>query len=134
MASYAIASLLREHRAPTAIALDWMDALTALAGPRPTRALWLRLPPTLASRRADARSQRDRPPLTEEQRVHLTWVDHAYALLTEHDPQITAVDVTELDPIGTHHAIHTALHQTHQRGDITLRACVGRHGTVEPPS
>lgn len=44
MASYAIAVLLRQHRA-TDVALDWLDALTALAGPRPTRALWLRVPP-----------------------------------------------------------------------------------------
>ncbi|WP_410646404.1 dTMP kinase [Amycolatopsis sp. cmx-4-54] len=134
MASYAIASLLREHRAPADVALDWLHALTALAGPRPTRALWLRVPPNLAARRADDRSGRDRASLTEEQRAHLTWVDHAYALLAEHDPQLATLDVAELDPVSTHHAIHTVLDQTHQPGDITLRPCAGHHDSVRPLS
>ncbi|WP_157442241.1 hypothetical protein [Actinoalloteichus fjordicus] len=83
MASYAIDALLRQHRAPTEVAVDWLNALTALAGPRPTRALWLRISPEVAARRADQRGGGRRPAFTGEQRARLTWVDHAYALLAE---------------------------------------------------
>lgn len=111
MASYAIAALLRQHRAPADVALDWLDALTALAGPRPTRALWLRVPPEVAAHRADQRSGDRRPAFTGEQRAHLVWVDHAYALLAERDPQLTVLDVNELDLLDTHLAIHATLRQ-----------------------
>ena len=53
MASYAVASLLREHRATADVALNWLDALTTLTGRRPAHTLWLRLPLNLAARRAD---------------------------------------------------------------------------------
>ncbi|PKV94007.1 thymidylate kinase [Amycolatopsis echigonensis] len=134
MASYAIAALLRQHRAPAEIALDWLNALTALAGPRPTRALWLRIPPNVAARRADERGGDRRPASTDEQRAHLTWVDHAYALLAERDPQLTVLDVIDLDPVDTHLAIHAALRQISQTGDIDLSPCAGHHETAEPVS
>ncbi|CRK55231.1 Thymidylate kinase [Alloactinosynnema sp. L-07] len=134
MASYAIAALLRQHRAPTDVALDWLNALTALAGPRPTRALWLRVPPNVAARRADERGGGRRPAFTSEQRAHLTWIDHAYALLAERDPQLAVLDVTDLDPVGTHLAIHATLRQISQTGDIDLSQCEGHHETAEPVS
>lgn len=115
MASYAIASLLREHRAPADVALDWLDALTTLAGPRPAHALWLRVPPDLAARRADERSPGTRPALTGEQRAYLTWVDHAYELLAERDQQLTVLDVADLDPVQTHHAVHQVLSEIDRR-------------------
>lgn len=131
MASYAIAALLRQHRAPTEVALDWLNALTALAGPRPTRALWLRIPPDVAARRADERGGDHRPAFTGEQRAHLAWVDHAYALLAERDPQLTVLDVTDLDPVDIHLAIHAALRQISQTGDIDLSPCAGHHKAAE---
>jgi thymidylate kinase len=130
IASYAIAALLRQHRAPTEVALDWLNALTALAGPRPTRALWLRVSLEIAVRRADQRGAGHRPALTGEQRAHLTWVDHAYALLAERDAQLTALDVTELDPVDTHHTVHAALRQIGHTGDIDLSLCAV---TTRPP-
>lgn len=131
MASYAIASLLREHRAPPAVALDWLDALTTLAGPRPTLALWLRLPPDIAARRANQRNAGTDPPLTGEQRAYLTWVHHAYQLLTDWDPQLTVLDVTDLDPVQTHHAIHQTLDRIDHTDDIGVPACTkGRHDTA----
>jgi thymidylate kinase len=134
MASYAIAGLLCQHRGPADIALGWLDALAALAGPRLTRALWLRMPPDLAARRADERGGNRRPALTGEQRAHLTWVDHAYALLAERDQQLTVLDVADLDPVNTHHAVHHALHQIDQTSDIDLSPCAGHHETGGPPS
>jgi thymidylate kinase len=131
MASYAIASLRRQHRTPTGVALDWLDALTVLAGPRPTQALWLRVPPELAARRADERGGSNRRSFTGEQRAHLTWVDHAYTLLAERDPQLTVLDVTDLDPISTHHAV---LDEIDQMGDIGRCSCAGHHETVGPLS
>lgn len=134
MASYAIAALLRQHRAPADVALDWLDALTALAGPRPTRALWLRVPPEVAAHRADQRSGDRRPAFTGEQRAHLVWVDHAYALLAERDPQLTVLDVNELDLLDTHLAIHATLRQISQTGDIDLGPCAGHHESAGPVS
>lgn len=139
MASYAIAALLRQHRAPTEVALDWLNALTALAGPRPTRALWLRVPPAVAARRADERRAERCPAFTGEQQAHLTWVDHAYALLAERDPQLTVLEVTDLDPPDTHRAVHTTLHPISRTGEFDLSACAGHHTppglspTLAPP-
>jgi thymidylate kinase len=134
MASYAIAALLRQHRAPTKVALDWLNALTALAGPRPTRALWLRVPPDVAACRADERGGDRYPAFTREQRAHLAWVDRAYALLAERDPQLTVLDVTDLDPVDAHLAIHATLRQISQIGDIDLSQCAGHHETAGPVS
>lgn len=128
MASYALAGLLRQHRAPTEVALAWLDALTVLTGPRPTRALWLRMAPDTAARRADERGE-DRPGYTGEQRAHLTWVDHAYTLLAERDPRLTVLDVTELDAADTHLAVHSALGRINHEDDIDLSRCAG---TAEP--
>ncbi|MDT8915115.1 hypothetical protein [Amycolatopsis sp. PS_44_ISF1] len=133
MASYAIAALLRQHHAPTDVALDWLSALTALAGPRPTRALWLRIPPKAAARRADDRGGDFPRAFTGEQRSHLTWVDHAYTLLAERDPQLTVLEVTNLDPAETHLAIHAALRRVSQTGDIVSSPCTGHHEPAGPP-
>lgn len=134
MASYALASLLREHRAPAAVALDWLDALTALAGPRPTYALWLRVPADLAAHRAAQRSRGASPPLTVEQRAYLKWVDHAYELLAERDQQLSVVDVADLDPVRTHHAVHQVLMQIDRTGDIGITTCAGHHEPSGHPS
>ena len=127
MASYAIASLLCEHRAPTGIALDWLDAVTALTGPRPTHALWLRVPPKLATRRADQRNAVSLPPFNAEQRAYLAWVDRAYQLLANRDPQLHVLDVTDLDPRQAHHAVHQALDQIDPTGDTAIAACAAHH-------
>ncbi|MGH9061667.1 MAG: phosphotransferase, partial [Acidimicrobiales bacterium] len=121
------ADLLREHRAPAEVALDWLNALTRLAGPRPTHALWLRVPPDLAARRADERGRERHVAFTAEQRAHLTWVDHAYALLAERDPHLTVLNVGELDPEHAHLAVHAALRQISQTSDMNLGPCAGHH-------
>ncbi|ATY16992.1 thymidylate kinase (plasmid) [Amycolatopsis sp. AA4] len=134
MASYAIAALLRQHRAPAQVALDWLSSITALAGPRTTRALWLRMPPAVAARRAGERGGDHRPAFTGEQRAHLAWVDHAYALLAERDPQLTVLDAADLDPVGIHLAVHAALGQLSRPGDIDLGSCAGHQETAQPVS
>ena len=129
MATYAIASLLREHRAPIGVALDWLDALTALTEPRPAHALWLRMPPELATRRADQRNARSRPPFNGEQRAYLAWVHHAYQLLANQDRQLHVLDIADLDPLQTHRAVHQALDQIGWTGD-TISGCAGHHRTA----
>lgn len=129
MASYAIASLLRQYRAPTSVALDWLDALSALTGPRPAHALWLRVPPDLAARRAGQRNAGTRPPFTSEQAAYLALVDHAYQLLAQRDPHLTVLDITDLDPLQTHDAVHHALDQVDRTGDTTVSACTADRRT-----
>jgi hypothetical protein len=93
-----LADCLR-HNGPVDITLGWIRALTTLTGPRPTHALWLRIPPPLAAHRAAARAAASpttaHPP---EHQAYLNRVHHAYQLLAEHDPQLTALDVADLDP------------------------------------
>ena len=134
MASYAIASLLRDHRAPIDIALGWVQALSTLTGPRPTHALWLRIPPPLAAHRAAARAAAS--PTTAhrpEHQAYLNRVHHAYQLLTEHDPQLTALDVANLDPHHTHNAIHHALRRHSRTAQLGLTDCASRHRTGNCP-
>lgn len=120
MASYALASLRRDHRAPTGLALDWLDALIDLAGRRPACALWLRVNPGTAARRAGIRDQR---PPTPEQRDYLQFVDDAYATLADHDHHLRALDVTGLDVGQTHDAIHRALAEAHPIGELVFDTC-----------
>lgn len=132
MASYAIASLLRDHRTPVDIALGWLHALTTLTGPRPTHALWLRIPPMLAARRAAARvaaspTTAHRP----EHQAYLNRVHHAYELLAEHDPQLTALDVADLNPQHTHQAIHHALSRHSPTAKLGLTDCPSRHNLTD---
>ncbi|MBI1758162.1 MAG: thymidylate kinase [Actinobacteria bacterium] len=104
--SYALASLQRDHRAPYSAALAWVQTLTAMAGPRPGVALWLRLPVDTAIHRATTRGG---PPARPEHRSYLHWVDHAYTTLAQHDPQLLTVDVGDGDPEHVHNAIHQLL-------------------------
>jgi len=134
MASYAIASLLRDHRAPIDIALGWVQALSTLTGPRPTHALWLRIPPPLAAQRAAARAAAS--PTTAhrpEHQAYLNRVHHAYQLLAEHDPQLTALDIANLDPHHTHNAIHHALRRHSRTATLELTDCASRHPTGSCP-
>lgn len=106
MQSYALASLLRDHRASTDLAITWVHTLAALTGQRRAHALWLRLPVTEALRRTAHRDQRVP---TSEHRCYLHWVDQAYTELAQHDPQLTILDVATLDPTEAHDAVHLAL-------------------------
>ena len=51
-------------------------------------------------------------------------------LLTDHDPQLTALDVSDLDPKQTHKAVHQALSRIDQETDIDITACAGRHDLI----
>ncbi len=106
MQSYALAGLLREHRAHPDLAITWVRTLTTLTGSRPGHALWLRLPVDEALRRA---AHRDHQALIPEHRSYLHWVDHAYTELAHRDPQLTVLDVATLHPAQVHHAVHQAL-------------------------
>lgn len=86
MQSYALAGLLRDHRANVDIAISWVQTLAELAGQRTGHALWLRLSVDEALRRA---SQRDQRLPTPEHRSYLQWVNEAYTQLAHHDPQLT---------------------------------------------
>jgi thymidylate kinase len=107
MASYAIASLLRDHRATTEVALAWIQSLIALTGPRPSRALWLSLPPKTAALRTAKRENQDT--ITPEHQSYLNWVNLAYTLLAEHDPQLAVINTTGLGPEQVHQLIHHAI-------------------------
>jgi thymidylate kinase len=135
MASYAIASLLRDHRAPVDSALGWIQALSTLTGPRPTHALWLRIPPPLAAHRAAARAPASLTTAHRgEHQAYLNRVHHAYQLLAEHDPQLTALDVADLNPQYTHHAIHHALSRHSRTATLRLHTdCASRHLTGNYP-
>lgn len=122
MQSYAIASLLRDHRAPLDAALSWVQTLTTMAGPRPGLALWLRLPVDDAVQRA---SQRSGPSPLPEHRSYLHWADHAYTELAHHDPQLTIVDVTSGDPEHVHHTIHQIISEHTRSTDTAVGQCVG---------
>jgi thymidylate kinase len=133
MASYAMASLLRQHRAPATVALGWLHALTTFAGSRRTHALWLRLPPDVAAHRAAARNPSARTNHRPEHQAYLKRVNYAYKLLTDHDPQLTALDVADLDPKQTHKAVHQALSRMDHTADIDITACAAQHvfvGTI----
>lgn len=125
MQSYALASLLRDHRASADLAITWIQTLTALTGPRPTHALWLRLPVEEALRRT---SHRDQQALTPEHRSYLHWVDHAYTELAQRDPQLTVLDVGTLGRAEAHHAVHLALSTLgvgHAAPGATTSRCAG---------
>ncbi len=106
MQSYAIASLVRDHRADMDLAVGWVQDLTVLAGQRPGQALWLRLPVDEALRRA---SWRDKRLPTPEHRSYLQQVDEAYAELARRDPQLTTLEAGALEPAEIHQAVHRAL-------------------------
>lgn len=106
MQSYAIASLRRDHRASTDLAITWVHTLAALTGHRAAHALWLRLPVTEALRRT---SQRDQQTPNPEHRCYLHWVNQAYTELAHRDSQLTILDVGTLNPTEVHHAVHLAL-------------------------
>jgi thymidylate kinase len=129
LASYAIASLLREHRSSPAVALDWLDALTALTEqpPEPRLALWLRLPPSLAAQRAAHRTDAPVASATRpEHAAYLHGVDLAYRLLADHDPQhLVVVDVSTLDSTRAHQAIHQAL--TTHLDEARFASCASLH-------
>jgi thymidylate kinase len=127
MATYAIASLLREHRAPADVALAWIQALTTLAGPRPAHAMWLRVPPAVAARRAAERAAVSRPADRPEHRAYLNWVNYAYELLAEHDQQLTVLDVTDLDPRQAHEVVHRALSRYSDAIEPVSAECAGLH-------
>lgn len=87
------------------------------------------MPPELAARRADQRAP-TRPPFNGEQRAYLAWVDHAYQLLATRDPQLHVLDVTDLDPLQTHRAVHQTLDQIDRTDDTAIPTCAGHHRTV----
>lgn len=125
MQSYALASLQRDYRASADLAINWIQTLTALTGPRPTHALWLRLPVEEALRRT---SHRDQQAVTPEHRSYLHWVDHAYTELAQRDPQLTVLDVGNLVRAEVHHAVHLALNTLsvgHAAPGATPPRCAG---------
>jgi thymidylate kinase len=130
MASYAIASLLREHRATATVSLGWIHALTTRAGPRQTRALWLRLPPDLAAHRAAGRTPSACTGRRPEHQAFLKWVNYAYELLADHDPQLTTLDVADHNAEQIHKAIHQALSRTDHAVDVGITACAARQDFV----
>jgi thymidylate kinase len=106
MQSYALASLLRDHRASLDLAITWVQTLAALTGQRNGHALWLRLPVEEALRRVSRRDQRTP---TAEHRSYLHWVQQAYAHLAHRDPQLTVLEVGTLQPAQVHHTVHQVL-------------------------
>ncbi|MGH3867777.1 MAG: dTMP kinase [Pseudonocardiaceae bacterium] len=108
MQSYALAGLLRDHRANIDLAVGWTQTLAALTGQQTGHALWLRLPVNEALRRA---SHRDQRAPTSEQRSYLQWVHEAYTELAQRDPQLTVLDVGTLQPAEVHQAVHLALRE-----------------------
>lgn len=108
MQSYALAGLLRDHRASLDLTITWLHTLSALTGQRNGHALWLRLPLEEALRRVSRRDQRTPTP---EHRSYLHWVDRAYTHLAHRDPQLTVIEVATLQPAQVHHAVHQALRE-----------------------
>jgi dTMP kinase len=112
MYAYSLATALRDYPglAPPEV-VSWLQALAALGGPQAETALWLRLPPATATRRA---MRRDAQPAsdgryTSEQQSYLSYVDTAYERLADGDPRLVAVDVDGLDPPATHEVLHREL-------------------------
>ncbi len=130
MQSYALASLLRDHRATIDLALSWVHTLAALTGPRTGHALWLRLPVDEALRRASHRDQRAPTP---EHRSYLQWVNEAYTELAHRDPQLTVLDVGTLQPAEVHLAL-SELGRTLAGADTTSSRCAGLPHVAGGPS
>lgn len=123
MSSYALAGLARTRTPPEA-ALLWIDALTRLAGPLASRALWLRTPVAVAVRRA--RRRNPHWPLTAEHQAYLHRVDHGYHLLAAQDPRLLPLSTVDRDPAQVHRLVHHSLdlledacpHLTRQADDL----------------
>jgi dTMP kinase len=92
MRSYSLATYLHTRPHPGgaggADVCAWLSAVSGLTGRGPDAALWLRLPPEQAMRRAQTRDGR---PLTREQRTYLRRVDHAYELLAQRDDRLIPI-------------------------------------------
>jgi thymidylate kinase len=134
MQSYALASLLRAHRAHPDLAITWVQALATLTGHRGGHALWLRLPIQEALRRA---THRDHRAPTPEHRSYLHWVDHAYTEIAHRDPQLTVLNVGTLQPAEVHHAVHLALNEFCPGcagPDATSPPCAGLPQPADPAS
>ncbi|WP_329431214.1 thymidylate kinase (plasmid) [Streptosporangium sp. NBC_01495] len=112
MYSYSLASLL--HNEPqdgvdgVEAVIAWLTTIGSLTGRQPDLAIWLRLPPPQAIRRAVARDAR---PFTVEQQTYLRHVDTAYRELAARDARLTIleIDISE-SPQSVHQRVCAAVH------------------------
>ncbi len=112
MYSYSLTTIFQKHEAPAGLAIEWLTAVSALAGRAADHVLWLRMAPGQAIERAERRQGHH---YTSEQRAYLHRVHDAYAALAAADPSIHAVDVTGLAEDQAHEAVLAVLAATGSR-------------------
>jgi dTMP kinase len=108
MYAYSLATALRDYPdlGPGTV-VSWLRALATLGGPEADVALWLRLEPSTAIRRASQRDSRSGSSCrySGEQTSYLSYVDKSYRLLAAADPRLVPVDVDGLDPGASQEAL-----------------------------